>query len=150
VGASSLFVAAGFLSVGTGCYNGPGYGGVGVVTQGGVVDDYTYYPGYEMYYSSTRHQYFYRDGRSWISRPQPPNNWSRDLANAPSVRVDFHDAPERHHAEIVKTYPKNWRPQAGKVDERARPENPRPKEGDPRGDERKEDRKDDHKDDRRP
>jgi hypothetical protein len=24
--------------------------------------------------------------------------------------VDFHDAPEHHHAEMVKTYPKNWHP----------------------------------------
>src|SRR5678815_48512 len=36
-----------------------------------VQDDYVYYPGYEVYYSSNRRQYTYRDGGSWVSRPTP-------------------------------------------------------------------------------
>ena len=31
-----------------------------------VPDDYVYYPYYETYYSSHRHQYVYRDGHSWV------------------------------------------------------------------------------------
>ena len=91
-------------------------------------DDYVYYPDYEVYYSNTRRQYIYRDGRSWVSRPQPPRAWARDLPGSVSVHVDFHDAPERHHADIVKNYPKNWRPQPP-----------------PRVEERRDDRKEDRK-----
>ena len=33
-----------------------------------VQDDYVYYPDYEIYYSSSRHQYAYREGNAWVSR----------------------------------------------------------------------------------
>jgi len=75
-----------------------------------VQDDYVYYPGYEVYYSSSRRQYTYRDGRSWVSRPAPPRVSVDVLFASPSVRLDFHDAPEIHHATVVQTYPKNWTP----------------------------------------
>jgi hypothetical protein len=29
---------------------------------------------------------------------------------SPSVKMDFHDSPANHHAEIVRQYPKNWKP----------------------------------------
>jgi len=75
-----------------------------------MTDDYVYYPGYEVYYSSNRHSYVYRDGRNWVTRPAPPRVAIDVLLASPSVRVDFHDAPAQHHANVVKSYPKNWRP----------------------------------------
>jgi hypothetical protein len=92
----------------TGCYVPPGGAAVSVAEQ----DDYTYYPGYELYYSNTRHHYVYRDGNSWVTRPEPPRAFAQDLPKAPSVHVDFHDTPERHHAETIKKYPKTWKPEA--------------------------------------
>lgn len=73
-------------------------------------DDYVYYPGYEVYYSSNRHSYIYRDGRNWVTRPAPPRVAIEVLLASPSLRVDFRDSPERHHADMVKRYPRNWRP----------------------------------------
>ena len=70
-----------FLGVLVGCIgyvDGPRPGGVYVpppsvqVEAGFVVqDDYVYYPGYQVYYSSNRRQYVYLEGRSWVSRPAP-------------------------------------------------------------------------------
>ena len=84
----------------------------GVYAEGAVVqqDDYVYYPGYQVYYSSNRRQYVYRDGRSWVSRPAPPRVSANVLLASPSVRVDFHDSPANHHAQVAKQYPKNWAP----------------------------------------
>jgi hypothetical protein len=72
-----------------------------------VEDDYIYYPDYEVYYSSSRHQYAYRDGRAWVSRPAPRGVSVNVLFASPSVRMDFHDSPEHHHAEVVRQYPGN-------------------------------------------
>jgi hypothetical protein len=80
------------------------YAEEGVATQ----DDYVYYPSYQIYYSSSRGQYVYLDGRSWVSRPTPPRVSTRVLFASPSVRLDFHDAPANHHDQIVKQYPKRW------------------------------------------
>ena len=75
-----------------------------------VEDDYIYYPDYEVYYSSSRHQYAYREGRAWVSRPAPRGVSVQVLFASPSVRMDFHDSPANHHAAVVKQYPKNWKP----------------------------------------
>jgi hypothetical protein len=75
-----------------------------------VQEDYTYYPGYEVYYSGRSRQYVYQEGRAWVSRPAPPRVAVDVLVASPSVRVDFHDAPATHHAAVVQTYPKNWTP----------------------------------------
>ena len=75
-----------------------------------VQDDHVYYPGYEVYYSSSRHQYAYREGRAWVSRPAPRGVSVNVLLASPSVRMDFHDSPAQHHAAIVRQYPKNWAP----------------------------------------
>ena len=105
-------------------------------------DDYDYYPGYETYYSRNRHEYVYRDGTTWVRRPQPRGVSVEAIRIAPSVRVDFHDTPERHHAEVVKAYPHDWRDtnHDGRIDERDRP---RDTNHDGRIDER--DRRDDDK-----
>jgi hypothetical protein len=76
---------------------------VGVV----VVDDYIYYPDYEVYYSSSRHQYAYREDNVWVSRPAPRGVSVYTLQRSRTVRMDFHDSPEHHHAEVVKQYPGN-------------------------------------------
>jgi hypothetical protein len=73
-----------------------------------VQDDYIYYPNYQVYYSSSRHQYAYREGSAWVSRPAPPGVTVSVLRASPSVKMDFHDSPENHHAAVVQKYPKNW------------------------------------------
>jgi hypothetical protein len=101
-----------------------------VVETGVVVeDDYVYYPNYEVYYSSSRHQYAYLEGGAWVSRPAPRGVSVDVLLASPSVRMNFHDSPANHHAEIVRQYPKNWKPSG-------------PNQG------QKENRKDDQRDDR--
>jgi hypothetical protein len=75
-----------------------------------VQDNYVYYPSYGVYYNSTRHQYAYMDGGAWVSRPAPSEVSAQVLLASPSVQMDFHDSPERHHAMMLKQYPKNWAP----------------------------------------
>jgi len=72
-----------------------------------VQDDYVYYPDYEIYYSSSRHQYAYLEGGAWVSRPAPRGVSVDVLLRSPSVKMDFHDSPANHHAEVVKQYPGN-------------------------------------------
>ncbi len=84
----------------------PAYVNSGVVLQ----EDYVYYPRYEVYYSNYRHQYLYRDGRSWVSRPGPPHVSAEVLLSSPSVRLDFHDHPSNHHAMVARQYPRQWAP----------------------------------------
>lgn len=81
------------------------------VEAGGVVrDDYYYYPGYQVYYSSYHRQYIYQDGGAWVSHPAPPHVSVKVLLASPAVRLDFHDAPEMHHSRVIQQYPKNWSP----------------------------------------
>jgi len=79
--------------------------GIGVAVQ----DEYVYYPRYEMYYNRTRHEYYYREGNAWVHRPEPRRVKAEVLLQAPSVRMDFHDSPERHHDTIIKSYPRDWK-----------------------------------------
>jgi hypothetical protein len=113
-----FYLIAGLLAAGinlglAGCYAGPHGGGYASVEVAGG-DDYGYYPGSETYYNNTRHHYVYREGNAWVNRPDPPHEWAKD---APSVHVGFHDAPEKHHAEISHTYPKNWKQPAPQHEE---------------------------------
>ncbi|HTH49659.1 MAG TPA: hypothetical protein VMB21_19250 [Candidatus Limnocylindria bacterium] len=73
-------------------------------------DDYVYYPRYQVYYGSRSHRYYYLDGRNWVARPAPHGVSVNVLVGSPSVHVGFHDAPSTHHAEIVRSYPRRWRP----------------------------------------
>jgi hypothetical protein len=83
-------------------------------------DDYVYYPAYQVYYSSYRHQYVYQNGRSWVSRPAPPHVSVNVLFSSPSVNVGFHDSPANHHAEIARQYPKQWKsPESNRDDHRS-------------------------------
>jgi hypothetical protein len=72
-----------------------------------VQDDYVYYPDYEIYYSSSRHQYAYLEGGAWVSRPAPRGVSVNVLLRSPSVKMNFHDSPANHHAEVVRQYPGN-------------------------------------------
>jgi len=80
-------------------------------------DDYVYYPSYQVYYSSTRRQYIYLEGRSWVTRPAPPHVSVDVLFSSPSVRLDFHDAPSSHHSRVVQQYPKHWTPPGHRKDD---------------------------------
>ncbi len=82
-----------------------------------VADDYDYYPGYEVYYSRNRHEYLYRDGNNWVRRPQPRGVSAEILLGSPSVRMDFHDSPERHNDTVVHNYPRNWKRPDNKRDD---------------------------------
>jgi hypothetical protein len=75
-----------------------------------VQDDYVYYPNYAVYYNSHRHQYAYLNGGAWVYAPAPYGVSVDVLLASPSVHMDFHDSPERHHAEMVNRYPRNWKP----------------------------------------
>ena len=92
----------------TGCVgyvDGP-RGGAYVAPAVVVVDDYVYYPDYEIYYSSSRRQYAYLEGGAWVSRPAPRGVSVDVLVASPSVRMDFHDSPANHHAEVIQKYPR--------------------------------------------
>jgi hypothetical protein len=110
-------LGAAFLTTLTGCVgyvDGP-RAGVNVappVVETSVVvqDDYVYYPDYEIYYSSSRHQYYWPEGGAWVVRPAPRGVSVDVLFASPSVRMNFHDAPANHHAEIVRQYPKHSAP----------------------------------------
>jgi hypothetical protein len=75
-----------------------------------VQDDYVYYPSYGVYYNSSRHQYAYLEGGAWVSAPAPGGVSVDVLLASPSVHMDFHDSPSKHHAEMVHKYPRNWAP----------------------------------------
>ena len=132
---AGLILATALLAALTGCLVGEsgrrgGYPAVQARATVVIQDDYEYYPGYETYYSRNRHEFVYRDGNAWVRRPEPRGVTASVLLAAPSVRLDFHDAPEQHHTSVVRNYPKNWTPPGG---------NHGPK------DDRKPDKKDDKK-----
>src|SRR5258706_5001474 len=113
-------IGATLLTVLTGCVgyvDGPSHSRVyasspPIYVESGVTfqDDYVYYPGYQVYYSSNRRQYIYQENHAWVTRATPPRVSAEVLVASPSVRLDFHDAPASHHASIVRQYPKKWAP----------------------------------------
>jgi hypothetical protein len=94
-----------------------------------VQDDYVYYPAYQVYYSNNRHQYAYREGNTWVSRPAPSGVTVNVLRASPSVKMDFHDSPEYHHATVVQKYPKNWSVPAANAGQNPNPKNYQPANG---------------------
>jgi hypothetical protein len=72
-------------------------------------DNYVYYPGYGVYYNTSRHQYAYMDGGVWLLRPAPMGVSTDVLLASPSVKMDFHDSPANHHADMARKYPKNYK-----------------------------------------
>jgi len=106
-----LVIGLSFLAAFTGCAVEPsGRYREHVQVQADFQDDYDYYPEYEIYYSRNRHEYVYLDSGTWVRRPQPPRGITVNVIQvAPSVRLDFHDAPEHHHNTIIRSYPRSWR-----------------------------------------
>jgi hypothetical protein len=106
-----------------GCVGYAGRSGRGnVYASGGVQieqEDYVYYPGYQMYYGSRTHQYYYQEGTSWVARSSPRGISANVLLAAPSVAMDFHDRPAAHHAQVVQAYPKTWVRSGGKGEHKA-------------------------------
>ena len=97
----------------TGCVgyvDRPTQGSVYVEPAFAVQDDYIYYPQYECYYSVSRHQYAYREGNAWVSRPAPRGVSENVLRASPSVKMNFHDSPRNITPSWSKQYPKNWKP----------------------------------------
>ena len=130
-----LVLCAALLGALTGCVgyvDGPRAGCYAEPSVIVVQDDYVYYPNYECYYSVSRHQYAYRDGRNWVSRPAPRGVSVNVLQASPSVRMDFHDSPAQHHAAVTKQYPKNWKP-AGQPQAQNRNDEQREQHGDNHG-----------------
>lgn len=118
-----LALCVALLGTLTGCVgyvDRPAQGSVYVEPAFAVQDDYIYYPQYECYYSVSRHQYAYREGNAWVSRPAPRGVSENVLRASPSVKMNFHDSPAQHHAVVAKQYPKNWKPsgQSQKDDKR--------------------------------
>jgi hypothetical protein len=81
-----------------------------VNVQLGAPDDYVYYPKYGTYYSPRHHRYYYQDHGAWGWHEKPIGVAPDVFLKAPSVKMNFHDTPDKHHAEIVRQYPKNWAP----------------------------------------
>jgi hypothetical protein len=81
-----------------------------VNVQVGAPDDYVYYPKYGAYYSPIHHRYYYQDHGAWGWRDKPLGVAPDVFLQAPSVKMNFHDAPDKHHADIVRQYPKDWAP----------------------------------------
>jgi hypothetical protein len=86
-----------------------------------VQDDYVYYPGYNVYYNTYRHQYAYQEGGAWVSRPAPRGVSVNVLLASPSVRMDFHDSPAQHHVAVAQKYPRSWTPPASNRGQKAIP-----------------------------
>jgi hypothetical protein len=112
-GKAGIVLNALLLLMLTGCGNNVNVPDAGVTVASPAVvvqEDYVYYPSYEIYYSSSRHQYAYLEGGAWVSQPAPRGVSVDVLLASPSVRMDFHDSPAQHHAAVVQKYPKNWKP----------------------------------------
>ncbi len=109
LGATLLSTLTGCVGPGTSSRTGPlppDYVDVGMMAP----DEFIYYPAYQIYYISNRDQYLYRVGRAWVVRPTPPGVAVEVLFASPAVRLDFHDAPEMHHASVLRQYPQHWQP----------------------------------------
>jgi hypothetical protein len=122
-GKTRLLLGTMLLVTLTGCYvDGPR---VGVQVDAPVVvaqDDYIYYPGYDIYYNSYRHQYAYMDGGAWVSRPRPIGVSVDVLLASPSVRMDFHDSPANHQVAMAQKYPRTATPARTKVVQKKSPQ----------------------------
>jgi len=87
-----------------------------VVVPAANVENYVYYPSYGVYYNSRRHRYMFLKGDVWVTQAAPEGVTAEVLMASPSVDMDFHDSPERHHAEMLKKYPRDWKPAGGHQD----------------------------------
>jgi hypothetical protein len=110
----------------------------------GVQDNYVYYPGYDVYYNSHLQLYAYMDGGVWVSRPEPRGVSINVLLASPSVRMDFHDSPANHHAEVAQRYPRNWAPSGTHSVQKAQVEKAQVKKPQARKTNQKPEKRDEH------
>ena len=104
------------LAMLAGCADSPPWSSTSKVPTNGQLQaalgrksSFVYFTSYEIYYDRNYSQYTYWDGSVWITGTEPPQGISTDLLLAsPSVVMNFHDAPEWHHAAVVRNYPRNW------------------------------------------
>ena len=79
----------------------------------GSKDRYLYYPAYQVYYNRTKQQFVFPSDRGWTTQNESPGDVGEsDLFSSPAVAMNFTDAPQWHHAAMVRAYPRYWgRPQ---------------------------------------
>ena len=115
---AALVVGAVLLMAVAGCADTPAWGGwsshpsVAQLQKGrGIQPNWVYYPAYEVYHSANYEQYVFREHDFWVTRPElvAPLTLEK-LRASPSVAVSFQDAPARHHTEVSRIFPRNWRP----------------------------------------
>jgi hypothetical protein len=69
-----------------------------------------YYPNYEVYYDPGTSVYWYNNDGRWNSGPTPFGVSVDTLHASPSARMNFHDSPETHHAQVTQQFPHGWQP----------------------------------------
>jgi hypothetical protein len=89
-------------------------------------DDYLYYPSYAIYYNTYRHQYAYLNGDAWVWASAPQGVKVGVLLASPSVQMDFHDSLGNHHKEMLRKYPREWRPDGEHRDQKEERKDARP------------------------
>jgi len=112
-GACLALAVSGLLS---GCTGAPRWGTwaerpteAQVVAALKTVDQYAYFPGYEIYYNRTRGYYVFRTETGWVERfDLPAEIDSTRLLASPFVEMGFHDSPQSHHEEVARAYPRDW------------------------------------------
>jgi hypothetical protein len=80
----------------------------------GRPDSYVYFPAYQVYYNRTRLQFVFPSDRGWTTQNDSPGDVGEaELFSSPVVAMNFTDAPQWHHAAVVRAYPWFWgRPKA--------------------------------------
>ena len=81
-------------------------------------DNYLFYPNYGVYYNTSRNQYNFLKDNAWVSQPNPYGVSIKTLQASPSVKMDFHDSPSKHHKAMIAKYPHNWAPAGGHHDQK--------------------------------
>jgi len=104
------------LTLLAGCADTPTWSSMSVVPSSaqlqavrGRAPSYVYFARYEIYFERTLRQYTYVEGNAWVTRSEPPPGVPVALLEAsPSVALNYSDTPQRHHAAVVSSYPRNW------------------------------------------
>jgi len=105
-----------FVLVGTGCTDTPRWGSwssgptkADIQTGLRRLDDYVYYPAFQVYFNAARGQYTFWDGQVWVTSHEPPQEIPVELLEiAASVPLRFEQGARWQHAEVVRLYPPDW------------------------------------------
>ena len=104
------------LALQSGCTSTPQWGSwsthpspARIATVLGRPDSYLYYPAYQVYYNRSKLQFIFPSDRGWTTQDESPADVGEDeLFSSPAVAMNFSDAPERHHAAVLRAYPPFW------------------------------------------